>query len=398
MATTTDFYASLQHELEEIQAAGLLKTERTITSPQGSRIRTADGREVINLCGNNYLGLSSHRSVVEAAHAALDSRGFGVSGARTTCGTQDLHKELEARLSRFLGTEDTILYGSAYSANGGLFETLLGPDDAVIGDELNHASIVDGIRLCRAKHLRYRHDDIQDLRAQLQAAEEGGARYKLVFTDGVFSMDGTLARLGEIRALCDEFGALLGFDDSHSTGFVGRSGRGTHEYRGVFGKVDIITGTLGKALGGACGGFTSARREVVQVLRQRSRPYLFSNSLAPAIVGATLKALDLMEADTSLRDKLEENTRYFRAGLIARDFVVTPDEHPIIPVMLHDAGLTQRFARRLLELGVFVTGFAHPVVPEGQARIRVQISAQHTREQLDDALSAFAHVRREMAM
>jgi glycine C-acetyltransferase len=305
-----------------------------------------------------------------------------VSGARTTCGTQDLHQELEARLSRFLGTEDTILYGSAYSANGGLFEALLGPEDAVIGDELNHASIVDGIRLCSARHLRYRHDDMQDLRAQLRAAQEGGARHKLVFTDGVFSMDGTLARLGEMRALCDEFGALLGFDDSHATGFVGKSGRGTHEQRDVFGKVDIITGTLGKALGGGCGGFTSGKRQVVQVLRQRSRPYLFSNSLAPAIVGATLKALDLMEADTSLRDRLEENTRHFRAGLIARDFVLKPGEHPIIPVMLHDAGLTQRFARRLLELGVFVTGFVHPVVPEGQARIR----------------GAFAQVRREMAL
>lgn len=268
----------------------------------------------------------------------------------------------------------------------------------MIGDELNHASIVDGIRLCSARHLRYRHDDMQDLRAQLQAAEAAGVRYKLVFTDGVFSMDGSLARLGEMRALCDEFGALLGFDDSHATGFVGRSGRGTHEHCGVFGQFDIITGTLGKALGGGCGGFTSGKREAVQVLRQRSRPYLFSNSLAPAAVAATLKALDLIEADTSLRDRLQENTRDFRAGLIARDFDLRPGEHPIIPVMLHDAGLTQRFARRLLELGVFVTGFVHPVVPEGQARIRVQVSAQHTLEQLDDALSAFAHVRREMAI
>ena len=396
MGTTTDFYASLRDELEQIQAAGLLKAERTITSPQGNRIATSDGREVINLCANNYLGLSSHRSVVEAAHAALDARGFGLSSVRFICGTQDLHQDLEARLSRFLGTEDTILYGSAFDANGGLFETLLGPEDAVISDELNHASIIDGIRLCKAKRLRYRHGDLQDLRAQLQAADEGGARYKLVFTDGVFSMDGTIARLGEIRTLCDEFGALLGVDDSHATGFVGKTGRGTHEYRGVFGKVDIITGTLGKALGGASGGFTSAKREVVQLLRQRSRPYLFSNSLAPAIVGATLKVLDLLEADTSLRDKLEENTRYFRAGLIARGFDLKPGEHPIIPVMLHDAEVSQRFARRLLELGIYVTGFFYPVVPKGQARIRVQISTQHTPAQLDDALRAFAQVREEL--
>ena len=290
------------------------------------------------------------------------------------------------------------MYGSAFDANGGLFETLLGPDDAVISDELNHASIIDGIRLCKARRLRYRHDDLQDLRAQLQAADEAGARYKLVFTDGVFSMDGAIARLGEIRALCDEFGALLGVDDSHATGFVGKTGRGTHEYRGVFGKVDIITGTLGKALGGASGGFTSGKREVVQLLRQRSRPYLFSNSLAPVIVGATLKVLDLLEGDTSLRDKLEENTRYFRAGLVARDFDLKPGEHPIIPVMLHDAELSQRFARRLLELGIYVTGFFYPVVPKGQARIRVQVSAQHTLEQLDDALSAFAQVRQEMGV
>ena len=312
MKASTDFYASLRNELEQIQAAGLLKAERTITTPQGNRIATTDGREVINLCANNYLGLSSDRSVIAAAHAALDARGFGLSSVRFICGTQDLHKELESRLSRFLGTEDTILYGSAFDANGGLFETLLGPDDAVISDELNHASIIDGIRLCKAKRLRFRHNDLQDLREQLKAADEGGARYKLVFTDGVFSMDGTIARLDEIREICDEFGALLGVDDSHATGFLGKTGRGTHEYRDVFGKVDIITGTLGKALGGASGGFTSARREVVQLLRQRSRPYLFSNSLAPVIVGATLKVLDLLEADTSLRDNLEENTRYFR--------------------------------------------------------------------------------------
>jgi len=398
MRSTEDFYNSLRDELEEIQVAGLLKLERAIESPQGSRITIGDGREVINLCANNYLGLTSHPAVIGAAHAALDARGFGVSGARFICGTQDHHKELEARLSRFLGTEDTILYGSAFDANGGLFETLLGPDDAVISDELNHASIIDGIRLCKATRLRYRHGDLQDLRKQLKSAQEAGARHKLVFTDGVFSMDGTIARLDAIREICDEFGALLGVDDSHATGFLGKRGRGTHEHRGVFGKIDIITGTLGKALGGASGGFTSARAEVVQMLRQRSRPYLFSNSLAPMIVGATLKVLDLLEADTQLRDTLEDNTRHFRAGLEAHGFDLKPGEHPIVPVMLHDAELSQRFARRLLELGVYVTGFFYPVVPKGQARIRVQISAQHSRAQLDAALGAFAQAGKELGV
>jgi glycine C-acetyltransferase len=398
MRTTEDFYASLRKELEDIQAAGLLKLERTIQSPQGGRIATADGREVINLCANNYLGLSSHQDVIEAAHAAMDARGFGLSSVRFICGTQDLHKTLEARLSQFLGTEDTILYGSAFDANGGLFETLLGPEDAVISDELNHASIIDGIRLCKAKRMRYRHNDMVDLRQQLKAADEAGVRYKLVFTDGVFSMDGTIACLDEIRNLCDEFGALLGVDDSHATGFLGKRGRGTHEYRGVFGKVDIITGTLGKALGGASGGFTSARADVVQLLRQRSRPYLFSNSLAPVIVGATLKVLDLLEGDTGLRDRLEDNTRHFRSGLAVLGFELKPGEHPIIPVMLHDAELSQRLARRLLDLGVYVTGFFYPVVPKGQARIRVQIGAQHTRAQLDAALSAFAQAGKELGV
>jgi len=398
MRTTADFYASLRNELEEIQVAGLLKLERPIQSPQGSQIATAGGREVINLCANNYLGLSSHPSVIEAAHAALASRGFGLSSVRFICGTQDLHKTLEARLSQFLGTEDTILYGSAFDANGGLFETLLGPEDAVISDELNHASIIDGIRLCKAKRLRYGHNDMMDLRKQLLSADEAGARYKLVFTDGVFSMDGTIARLDEIRDVCDEFGALLGVDDSHATGFLGKRGRGTHEYRGVFGKVDVITGTLGKALGGASGGFTSARADVVELLRQRSRPYLFSNSLAPAIVGATLKVLDLLEANTNLRDTLEGNARYFRAGLEACGFRLKPGKHPIIPVMLHDAELSQRLAHRLLELGVYVTGFFYPVVPKGQARIRVQISAQHTRAQLDAALGAFAQAGKELGV
>lgn len=395
MGTTKDYYAALRQELEQIQTAGLLKVERAITSPQGGRISTASAPALINLCANNYLGLSSHADVLQAAHAALDARGFGMSGARFICGTQDLHQALEARLSTFLGMEDTILYGSAFDANGGLFEPLLGPEDAVISDELNHASIIDGIRLCKATRYRYRHDDMSDLRVQLEAADEAGARHKLVFTDGVFSMDGTIARLYEMRAICDEFGALLGVDDSHATGFLGKRGRGTHEHCGVFGKVDIITGTLGKALGGASGGFTSAKREVVQLLRQRSRPYLFSNSVAPAIVGATLKVLDLLEADTSLRDQLEDNTRYFRAGLIARDFEVKPGEHPIVPVMLYDAEQSQRFAWRLLELGVYVTGFFYPVVPKDQARIRVQISAQHTRGQLDEALRAFEQAGRD---
>ncbi|WP_418126230.1 glycine C-acetyltransferase [Variovorax sp. 160MFSha2.1] len=389
MGTTKDYYAALRQELEQIQTAGLLKVERAITSPQGGRITTASAPALINLCANNYLGLSSHADVLQAAHAALDARGFGMSGARFICGTQDLHQALEARLSTFLGMEDTILYGSAFDANGGLFEPLLGPEDAVISDELNHASIIDGIRLCKAKRYRYRHDDMNDLRVQLEAADEAGARHKLVFTDGVFSMDGTIASLHEMRAICDEFGALLGVDDSHATGFLGKRGRGTHEHCGVFGKVDILTGTLGKALGGASGGFTSAKREVVQLLRQRSRPYLFSNSVAPAIVGATLKVLDLLEADTSLRDQLQDNTRYFRAGLIARGFELKAGDHPIVPVMLYDAELSQRFARRLLELGVYVTGFFYPVVPKDQARIRVQISAQHTRGQLDEALRAF---------
>lgn len=398
MRSTTDFFTSLRKELEDIRGAGLLKLERPIESPQGSRITTADGREVINLCANNYLGLSSHPSVIEAAHAALAERGFGLSSVRFICGTQDLHKTLEARLSQFLGTEDTILYGSAFDANGGLFETLLGAEDAVISDELNHASIIDGIRLCKAKRYRYRHNDLVDLREQLKAADEAGARYKLVFTDGVFSMDGTIARLDELRRVCDEFGALLGVDDSHATGFLGQRGRGTHEYRNVFGQIDIITGTLGKALGGASGGFTSARADVIQLLRQRSRPYLFSNSLAPVIVGASLKVLDLLEADTCLRDRLEDNTRHFRTGLVARGFELKPGEHPIIPVMLHDAALSQKFASRLLELGVYVTGFFYPVVPKGQARIRVQISAQHTRDQLEVALNAFAQVGQELGV
>lgn len=398
MTTTANFYTHLGAELASIKTAGLFKTERVIASPQGGEIQTQDGTAVINLCANNYLGLSSHPEVIEAAHHALDARGFGLSSVRFICGTQDLHKTLERRLSDFLGTEDTILYGSAFDANGGLFETLLGAEDAIISDELNHASIIDGIRLSKAQRLRYKHNDLEDLRRQLEAADAAGARFKLVFTDGVFSMDGTIARLDEIRALCDEFGALLGIDECHATGFLGARGRGTHEYRGVFGKIDIITGTLGKALGGASGGFTSARAEVVALLRQRSRPYLFSNTVAPAIIGATLKVLDLIETDTSLRDTLERNTQYLRAGLAAAGFTLKPGTHPIIPVMVYDAELAQRLSQRLLELGVYVVGFFFPVVPKGQARVRVQVSASHTQQQLDAALQAFTQAGKELGL
>lgn len=398
MPTSQDFYAAVRQELQSIKDAGLYKSERIIASPQGGEIRLQDGSRLVNLCANNYLGLSSHPRVLEAAREALDGRGFGLSSVRFICGTQDLHKVLEQRLSQFLGTEDTILYGSAFDANGGLFETLLGEHDAVISDALNHASIIDGIRLSKAQRYRYHHDDMADLRRQLEAADAAGARFKLVFTDGVFSMDGTIARLDEIRALCDEYGALLGIDECHATGFLGARGRGTHEYRGVFGKIDIITGTLGKALGGASGGFTSARREVVELLRQRSRPYLFSNSVAPTIIGATIAVLDLLEADTTLRDRLEHNARYLRNGLQSAGFELKPGDHPIIPVMVHEAEPAQRLSQRLLELGVYVVGFFYPVVPQGQARVRVQVSAEHTQEQLDRALAAFTQAGRELGL
>lgn len=398
MSTSNDFYTAIRKELQSIRDAGLYKAERVITSPQAGSITTQEGPEVINLCANNYLGLSSHPEVVEAARQALTERGYGLSSVRFICGTQDQHKVLERRLSDFLGTEDTILYGSAFDANGGLFETLLGPEDAVISDALNHASIIDGIRLCKARRYRYQHDDLQDLKRQLQEADAAGARFKLVFTDGVFSMDGTIARLDQIRRICDEHGALLGVDDSHATGFLGARGRGTHELRGVFGRIDIITGTLGKALGGASGGFTSARADVVALLRQRSRPYLFSNTLAPSIVGASIKVLDLLEADTSLRDQLEYNAKYLRAGLQSLGFEIKPGQHPIIPVMVHDAMPAQLLAQRLLELGVYVIGFFYPVVPQGQARIRVQVSARHSKEQLNTALEAFGQAGRELGI
>jgi len=392
------FYAHLRSELDRIRASGLYKTERVIATPQGAVIKTVDGREVINLCANNYLGLSSHPKVIEAAHEALRTHGYGLSSVRFICGTQDLHKTLEARLARFLGTEDSILYAAAFDANGGLFEPLLGEDDAVISDELNHASIIDGIRLCKAKRYRYKHNDMGDLERCLEQAKADGARFKLVFSDGVFSMDGTIARLDVMRTLCDAHDALLGVDECHASGFMGKTGRGTHEHRGVFGKVDVITGTLGKALGGASGGFTAARKEVVELLRQRSRPYLFSNTVAPSIVGASIAVLDLLEGSTALRDKLEDNTRWFRKAIVDAGFDVKPGEHPIVPIMVHDAVKAQQLASRLLELGIYVVGFFFPVVPKGQARIRVQVSAVHERAHLEAAVKAFAQAGRELGL
>jgi len=392
----TDFIAELQRQLQELSEAGLFKRERVITSEQGAVVRTSDGREVINLCANNYLGLSSHPRVIEAAHAALGDHGYGMSSVRFICGTQDLHKTLEARLARFLGTEDAILYAAAFDANGGLFEPLFGEQDAVISDELNHASIIDGIRLCKAQRWRYRHNDMADLERCLH--EAAGTRFKIVFSDGVFSMDGTIAQLDRMRALCDAHGALLGIDECHATGFMGARGRGTHEHRGVFGQVDIITGTLGKALGGASGGFTAARREVVELLRQRSRPYLFSNTLMPAIAGASVAVLDLLEGSTALRDKLEDNTRWFREAIVQAGFDIKPGTHPIVPIMVHDAAKAQALSARLLDLGVYAVGFFYPVVPKGQARIRVQMSAVHDRHHLERAVGAFAQAGRELGL
>lgn len=398
MANRDEFLTHLQTELQGLRDAGLFKGERIISTPQGAMVRTADGREVINLCANNYLGLSSHPKVIEAAHEALRTHGYGLSSVRFICGTQDLHKTLEARLARFLGTEDVILYAAAFDANGGLFEPLLGEKDAIISDELNHASIIDGIRLCKAQRWRYKHNDMADLQRCLAEAEAAGARFKLVFTDGVFSMDGTVAQLDRIRALCDAHGALLGVDECHASGFMGATGRGTHEHRGVFGQVDIITGTLGKALGGASGGFTAARREVIELLRQRSRPYLFSNTVAPSIVGASIAVLDLLEASTALRDKLADNTAWFRAAIAQAGFEIKPGDHPIVPIMVHDAVKAQALAARMLELGVYVVGFFFPVVPRGQARIRVQMSAAHEREHLERAVAAFTQAGRELGL
>jgi glycine C-acetyltransferase len=402
MQDTRAFLNHLRGQLQELLEAGLYKSERVLTTPQGARVRTADGREVINLCANNYLGLSSHPAVIEAAHAALRTHGFGLSSVRFICGTQDLHKTLERRIARFLGLEDAILYAAAFDANGGLFEPLLGEADAVISDELNHASIIDGIRLCKARRYRYQHNDMADLERQLQQAQTEGARFALVFTDGVFSMDGTVAQLDAMRRLCDRYGALLGVDECHASGFMGATGRGTHEHRGLLvdgrAQVDIITGTFGKALGGASGGFTAGPKEVIEVLRQRSRPYLFSNTLAPAIVGASIAVLDLLEGSTALRDRLHENTRYFRAAIAAAGFDIRPGEHPIVPIMVYEAVKAQQLAARLLELGVYVVGFFYPVVPRGQARIRVQLSAAHERAQLDQAVAAFAQAGRELGL
>jgi glycine C-acetyltransferase len=395
---STAFLTHLRSELDGLRAAGLYKAERVITTPQGALIRTTDGREVINLCANNYLGLSSHPKVIEAAHEALRTHGYGMSSVRFICGTQDLHKTLEARIARFVGCEDAILYAAAFDANGGLFEPLLGEQDAVISDELNHASIIDGIRLCKAQRWRYKHNDMADLERCLREAKAQGARHTMVFTDGVFSMDGTIAQLDAMRALCDRFGALLAIDECHASGFMGASGRGTHEHRGVFGKVDVITGTFGKALGGASGGFTAARKEVVELLRQRSRPYLFSNTLMPAIAGASIAVLDLLEASTALRDKLADNTAWFRRAITEAGFDIKPGEHPIVPIMVYDAARAQQLAARLLELGVYVVGFFFPVVPQGQARIRVQMSAVHERAQLEAAVAAFAQAGRELGL
>jgi glycine C-acetyltransferase len=388
-----DHYA---RTLDEIRSAGLDKEERVIESPQGAEI-TVNGRRVLNFCANNYLGLANHPRVVEAARRAVAERGYGLSSVRFICGTQDIHKRLEGRLSEFVGTDDTILYGSAFDANGGLFETLLGEQDAVISASLNHASIIDGVRLCKAQRFRYAHDDLDDLETQLRQAKEK-SRLRMIATDGVFSMDGDVARLDGVCDLAEKYDAMVMVDDSHATGFVGKTGRGTHEYRGVMGRVDVITSTLGKALGGASGGFAAGRKEIVELLRNRSRPYLFSNSLAPAIVGASLEVLDLLTESTDLRDRLERNTKRFREGMTAAGFAVRPGVHPIVPVMLGDARLAVDFARRLLDEGVYVIGFSFPVVPQGKARIRTQLSAAHTDEQIDRTVEAFAKVGRELAV
>ncbi len=391
-----NFLDHLARETDSLRESGLFKAERVITSPQGAAIRVRDGREVINFCANNYLGLSDHPALVEAAREALPKYGFGMSSVRFICGTQDVHKELERRLSAFLGTEDTILYSSCFDANGGLFETLLGPEDAIISDALNHASIIDGIRLCKAQRYRYENNDMDDLRAKLREAE--GARFKLIATDGVFSMDGYVANLKAICDLADEHRALVMVDDSHAVGFMGEGGRGTHDYCGVMGRVDILTGTLGKALGGASGGYTAARKEIVAWLRQRSRPYLFSNTLAPVIASTSLTVLDLLESSDELRVKLRENSKRFRAGMEKLGFDLLPGDHPIIPVMLGDAKLASEMADRLLAEGIYVIGFSYPVVPKGKARIRTQMSAAHEPEHIDRAIAAFAKVGREMGV
>ncbi|MGJ4850126.1 glycine C-acetyltransferase [Bacillota bacterium Meth-B3] len=383
-------------QLAAIRAAGTAKDERIIVTPQRARIDTTEARGVLNLCANNYLGLSDHPALIEAAKASYDQWGFGLSSVRFICGTQQLHKQLEGQLARFLKMDDAILYSSCFDANGGLFETLLDPTDAVISDELNHASIIDGIRLCKARRLRYRNNDMRDLRAKLE--EAGDARIKLIATDGVFSMDGFIANLAAICDLADEFGALVMVDDSHAVGFMGEHGRGTPEYAGVIGRVDILTGTFGKALGGASGGYTAARQQIVDLLRQRSRPYLFSNTVAPAICAATARVLDMLEESTALRDRLEDNTRHFREALARLGFTVPEGTHPIVPIMLGDARVAHEMAARMLAKGVYVVSFSYPVVPEGKARIRTQVSAAHTREDLDFAVRCFAEVKAEMGI
>jgi glycine C-acetyltransferase len=388
------FEKQVSQTLEEIKLQGLFKTERVITTPQDAHIGITGGKRVLNMCANNYLGLADHPALIAAAKEALDTHGFGMASVRFICGTQDIHKELEAALTKFLGTEETILYPSCFDANGGLFETLLTEKDAVISDELNHASVIDGIRLCKAQRFRYKHNDMDDLEAQLHSAKD--ARFQLIATDGCFSMDGTIANLAAICDLAEKFDALTMIDDAHATGFLGKTGRGTHEYRGVMGRIDIITGTLGKALGGASGGFTSGRKEIVNLLRQRSRPYLFSNTIAPPVVAASLKALELLSASTELRDKLEENTKFFRAALTERGLTIKPGVHPIVPIMIGDATKSQKFAARMLEKGVYVIGFFYPVVPHGTARVRTQVSAAHSRQDLEFAVNAFAEVNQEL--
>jgi glycine C-acetyltransferase len=388
----------LKKELQSIRDAGLYKKERVITTPQGADIKTSDGKVVTNFCANNYLGLSSHPRVLAAAKNAIDTHGFGMSSVRFICGTQDIHKELEATISEFLGTEDTILYAAAFDANGGVFEPLFGGEDAIISDELNHASIIDGVRLCKAMRFRYKHNDMEDLQKQLEEAKKGGAKQIIVVTDGAFSMDGTIAQLDKICDLADRYEALVMTDECHATGFIGKTGRGVPEYRGVTGRIDIITGTLGKALGGASGGFTSGRREVIDLLRQRSRPYLFSNTLAPSIAGASIEVFKMLSETTQLRDKLEKNTKYFRTEMTRAGFSIKPGEHPIVPIMLYEAPLAQQFADRLLEKGVYVIGFFFPVVAKGQARIRVQLSAAHEQHHLDKAILAFTEVGKELGV
>ncbi len=389
----TNFIYRIGAELEEIKIAGLYKNERIITSEQGAKI-TVNGKKVLNFCANNYLGLSSHPKVIKAAKKYIDKRGYGLSSVRFICGTQDIHKELENKISEFLGTEDTILYVAAFDANGGLFEPLFGDQDAIISDALNHASIIDGVRLCKAQRFRYEHNNMEDLETKLK--EAASLRSRIIVTDGSFSMDGTIAKLDIICELADKYDAIVMIDESHSSGFLGKNGRGTHEYRNVMGRIDIITGTLGKALGGASGGFTSGKKEIIEMLRQRSRPYLFSNSIAPSIVGASIAVFDMLSKTTKLRDKLEKNTKYFRKKMTAAGFDIKPGDHPIVPIMLYDAVLAQDFAARLLEEGIYVIGFFFPVVAKGQARIRVQISAAHKKNQLDLAIEAFTKIGNEL--